>query len=256
MRRTIPHTAYLIPDRVEWGEVLAEIWDNPFARLHRRKAFRHIGGVQRPMQDLPDGFELALVDQKLLDRGDAVDIETITDYLESWSSSDVFLRHTIGYCVIHDGAVISHCLADSVTSDRCELGVGTEEAYRGRGLGALVTRHAVARCLERGIRDRQPARARQRAQQHGIDDTAGFLGGLVHVEQDLRPAALLHRSGLGCALFLLIIKSVINEEEKAGAMQAQKTLRIAENTLTYLRNGLTTDSAKVVCHILHNEMNT
>ncbi|MFB3166538.1 sensor histidine kinase [Neobacillus sp. 179-C4.2 HS] len=63
-------------------------------------------------------------------------------------------------------------------------------------------------------------------------------------------------NGLGCALFLLIIKSVINEEEKAGAMQAQKTLRIAEKTLSYLRNGLTTHSAKVVCHILHNEMNT
>jgi two-component system, LytTR family, sensor histidine kinase LytS len=63
-------------------------------------------------------------------------------------------------------------------------------------------------------------------------------------------------NGLGCALFLLIIKSVINEEEKAGAMQAQKTLRIAEKTLTYLRNGLTTESAKAVCHILHNEMNT
>ncbi len=63
-------------------------------------------------------------------------------------------------------------------------------------------------------------------------------------------------NGLGCALFLLIIKSVINEEEKAGAMQAQKTLRIAEKTLSYLRNGLTTHSAKVVCQILHNEMNT
>jgi two-component system, LytTR family, sensor histidine kinase LytS len=62
-------------------------------------------------------------------------------------------------------------------------------------------------------------------------------------------------NGLGSALFLLIIKSVINEEEKAGAMQAQKTLRIAEKTLSYLRNGLTTHSAKVVCHILHNEMN-
>lgn len=63
-------------------------------------------------------------------------------------------------------------------------------------------------------------------------------------------------NGLGCTLFLLIIKTVFNEEEKAGAMQAQKTLRIAEKTLTYLRNGLTTDSAKIVCHILHNEMNT
>ncbi|MEC1524671.1 sensor histidine kinase [Neobacillus niacini] len=63
-------------------------------------------------------------------------------------------------------------------------------------------------------------------------------------------------NGLGCALFLLIIKSVINEEEKAGALQAQKTLRIAEKTLSYLRNGLTSHSAKIVCHILHNEMNT
>ncbi|OLS39970.1 sensor histidine kinase [Bacillus sp. MRMR6] len=63
-------------------------------------------------------------------------------------------------------------------------------------------------------------------------------------------------NGLGCALFLLIIKSVINEEEKAGAIQAQKTLRIADQTLAYLRNGLSKESAKVVCHILHNEMNT
>lgn len=63
-------------------------------------------------------------------------------------------------------------------------------------------------------------------------------------------------NGFGCALFLLIIKTVINEEEKAGAMQAQKTLRIAEKTLAYLRNGLTIETAKVVCHILHNEMNT
>lgn len=63
-------------------------------------------------------------------------------------------------------------------------------------------------------------------------------------------------NGLGCTLFLLIIKSVINEEEKAGALQAQKTLRIAEKTLVYLRNGLTTESAQAVCHILHNEINT
>ncbi|WP_423800221.1 LytS/YhcK type 5TM receptor domain-containing protein [Neobacillus sp. SAB-20_R2A] len=63
-------------------------------------------------------------------------------------------------------------------------------------------------------------------------------------------------NGIGCALFLLIIKSVINEEEKAGALQAQKTLRIADKTLAFLRNGLNTESAKVVCHILHNEMNT
>ncbi|TKC16823.1 LytS/YhcK type 5TM receptor domain-containing protein [Robertmurraya kyonggiensis] len=63
-------------------------------------------------------------------------------------------------------------------------------------------------------------------------------------------------NGLGCALFLLIIKNVINEEEKAGALLAQKTLRIAEKTLAHLRNGLTLKTANEVCRILHKEFHT
>ena len=61
-------------------------------------------------------------------------------------------------------------------------------------------------------------------------------------------------NGIGCALFLLIIKNVVNEEEKAGALQAQKTLRIADQTLGYLRKGLSAASAKEVCQILHREI--
>jgi two-component system, LytTR family, sensor histidine kinase LytS len=61
-------------------------------------------------------------------------------------------------------------------------------------------------------------------------------------------------NGLGCALFLLIIKNVVNEEEKAGALQAQKTLRIADQTLAYLRKGMNGDSAQAVCEILFKEI--
>ncbi|RLQ93353.1 sensor histidine kinase [Falsibacillus albus] len=61
-------------------------------------------------------------------------------------------------------------------------------------------------------------------------------------------------NGVGCALFMLVIKNVVNEEEKAGAQQAQITLRIADKTLAYLRKGLDGNSAKEVCKILYNEM--
>ncbi|MFS0863950.1 LytS/YhcK type 5TM receptor domain-containing protein [Fredinandcohnia sp. 179-A 10B2 NHS] len=61
-------------------------------------------------------------------------------------------------------------------------------------------------------------------------------------------------NGLGCALFFLIIKSVINEEEKVGAVQAQKTLRIADKTLAYLRNGLNSETANAVCQIIYDEI--
>ncbi|WP_019240902.1 MULTISPECIES: LytS/YhcK type 5TM receptor domain-containing protein [Bacillus] len=61
-------------------------------------------------------------------------------------------------------------------------------------------------------------------------------------------------NGIGSTLFLLIIKSVINEEEKALAIQAQNTLHIAEKTLTYLRNGLTEQTSHTVCTIIHKEL--
>lgn len=61
-------------------------------------------------------------------------------------------------------------------------------------------------------------------------------------------------NGVGSAIFLLIIRSVLNEEEKAGALQAQKALRLAEQTLTYLRNGLTTKTAEVVCSMILKEV--
>ena len=62
-------------------------------------------------------------------------------------------------------------------------------------------------------------------------------------------------NGIGCALFLLIIKSVAREKEKAAAMQAQKVLHIAEQTLGHLRSGLTPNSAEKVCSILYKELN-
>ncbi|GLB61885.1 sensor histidine kinase [Cytobacillus sp. NCCP-133] len=65
---------------------------------------------------------------------------------------------------------------------------------------------------------------------------------------------MIAANGLGSALFLLIIKNVINEEEKAGAFHAQKTLRIADQTLVHLRKGIRHDSALAVCGILHKEL--
>ncbi len=62
-------------------------------------------------------------------------------------------------------------------------------------------------------------------------------------------------NGVGSALFFLIILAVINEEEKVGAVQAQKALSLAENTLTHLRKGLNIDSAEETCKIIYNEVN-
>lgn len=80
-----------------------------------------------------------------------------------------------------------------------------------------------------------------------------YTEALVLVQHIALPMILAN--GIGCALFLLIIKSVAKEEKKAAALQSQKVLRIAEQTLMHLKSGLTPQSADKVCTILYQELN-
>lgn len=61
-------------------------------------------------------------------------------------------------------------------------------------------------------------------------------------------------NGIGTAIFVLVINSVFQEEEKMGAMQAQKALRLAEMTIGHLRQGLSIKTAEATCEILLKEV--
>ncbi|KMK75113.1 sensor histidine kinase [Alkalihalobacillus pseudalcaliphilus] len=61
-------------------------------------------------------------------------------------------------------------------------------------------------------------------------------------------------NGIGCMLFFLIIRNVQHTEQKLGALQAQKSLRIAKQTLAFLKDGLNHHSSAEVCTIIYNEL--
>ncbi|EXX89143.1 histidine kinase [Paenibacillus darwinianus] len=61
-------------------------------------------------------------------------------------------------------------------------------------------------------------------------------------------------NGVGSALFIVIIRSVIREEEKNGAVQAQKALRLADRTLKYMQRGMSASSADKACRIILSEV--
>jgi two-component system, LytTR family, sensor histidine kinase LytS len=62
-------------------------------------------------------------------------------------------------------------------------------------------------------------------------------------------------NGIGTGIFLLIIKSVFYEEERMGAAQSQKALRLADSTVKYMRKGLNALSAQATCEILMRDVN-
>ncbi|WP_255298511.1 sensor histidine kinase [Brevibacillus dissolubilis] len=55
-------------------------------------------------------------------------------------------------------------------------------------------------------------------------------------------------NSVGVAVFIIIVDLVKSEEDQIGALQAQRTLRIADKTVTFLRDGLTRESAEKVAH--------
>ncbi|MGM9929447.1 MAG: LytS/YhcK type 5TM receptor domain-containing protein [Bacillus sp. (in: firmicutes)] len=57
-------------------------------------------------------------------------------------------------------------------------------------------------------------------------------------------------NGFGTFMFLLIIKSMISEEERTQAVQTQKALYIAQLTLPYFRQGLNEHSCQKVAEII------
>ncbi|WP_425057860.1 Sensor histidine kinase BtsS [Sporomusa carbonis] len=57
-------------------------------------------------------------------------------------------------------------------------------------------------------------------------------------------------NSLGLAVFMLIIKTAMDAQEKVGAEQSHKALDIANKTLPYLRRGLNAQSALETAHII------
>lgn len=102
--------------------------------------------------------------------------------------------------------------------------------------------------------------------------TAFFIGGLAEALQmglilvaakpfekaltlvEIIGIPMILANGMGSAIFLLIVQNVTNEKEKISAQQAQRSLRIADQTLGYLRKGMNFNSADAVCQILYNEI--
>ncbi|PLT35971.1 sensor histidine kinase [Bacillus sp. V5-8f] len=59
-------------------------------------------------------------------------------------------------------------------------------------------------------------------------------------------------NGFGTLLFMLIIQSILREEERTRALQTNLAFHIADRTLPYFRQGLNPESCKQVADIMHN----
>jgi RimJ/RimL family protein N-acetyltransferase len=148
-------TPYLIDLSVHpdsWEPNVGEIVRN---RAVRRHLYRYYTFEERRMGDwsrrIPPGHEFRRVDAETLDSG-LDNLDEVSHRIEkNWRSTEEFLEKGFCFIIVHGDAIVSHCNSDCVSGDRCELGVWTAPAHRGRGLATLVAAGTVDHCLSRGI---------------------------------------------------------------------------------------------------------
>ena len=102
---------------------------------------------------IPPGFHMQPVDEELLTRMDLKNIKHVRRWARgNFGSIGAYLLHGFGFCLLRGGDIVSWCLSDCVSGDKCEVGIHTDEEYRRRGFATLTVAAAVDHCLLRGLK--------------------------------------------------------------------------------------------------------
>jgi RimJ/RimL family protein N-acetyltransferase len=105
------------------------------------------------MDNIPKGFLIQRIDDKLLRTPQLEIPEHVTDWMQTnWGSISDFMKNGFGFCTLHDKRIVSWSLADCVSGDACEIGIHTHEDYRRQGLATLTAAAAVDYSLTSGFR--------------------------------------------------------------------------------------------------------
>jgi len=135
-----------------WGSSLGDAFPGLDRREYQRSHFHLDAAGKNWDTQLPPGFRIAEIDEALLSSVygniERVREETVSER----DSVEDFLEKSIGYAALEGDEIVSWCMSEYNTGDRCELGIETVEEYQRRGLATQVARAVIGHAMRRGIR--------------------------------------------------------------------------------------------------------
>ena len=142
----------LYPSSAAWSDKMGLLLgDKALRRLYRRGYTLNPSSFARHhnwRERVPPAFRMARVDAELIANAG----EEIAGSIKgTWNSVGDFLSKGLGYCLLHEGRVVSLCLACFAGLGRLEISISTAEGYRRQGLATLTASAFIEACLERGL---------------------------------------------------------------------------------------------------------
>jgi RimJ/RimL family protein N-acetyltransferase len=98
---------------------------------------------------IPSGFEMARMDQELLENTALQNIQEVVGWVRSfWPSIPDFIETGFGFFLLQDDTVASWCLSVYVSGEHYELGLATAQPHRNRGFATLTAAACIEHCVE------------------------------------------------------------------------------------------------------------
>jgi predicted GNAT family acetyltransferase len=76
----------------------------------------------------------------------------ICDVNVDWGTTANFMEKSFGFYISHDNDIVSEAHVGYIGSGMAEIGVYTDEKFRGKGYAALTVSAVIEKCLSMGLR--------------------------------------------------------------------------------------------------------
>ncbi|PFG79139.1 GNAT acetyltransferase [Bacillus sp. YF23] len=96
-------------------------------------------------------YSISKIDEKLITNSSEFNKDY---YKEYWGSVSNFSKNGFGYCILHNGKIVSECTSIFSSLQFSEIDIATHEDYRGQGLASIIAKTFIDHCLENNIMPR------------------------------------------------------------------------------------------------------
>ncbi len=136
----------------DWARVIPTLFANRQFVTAQRRLF-HINQLNNTnwRNVVMPGVQIERISEQLLSAQLANTNLVISEINQMWPSVARFLDQSVGYCAVHNEAIVSWCTGEYVYDNRIGIGIETIEEYQRKGLATAVASAFIEHCTQRNM---------------------------------------------------------------------------------------------------------
>jgi len=144
----------IVANHPSWVEIIEKYYPESFKRFNRYSIKREPDVFDKQtltkyIAKVEDEFKIERIDEDLYHK--VIEDPFMADCCSNFSSLEDFLKHGIGYVILHDEVIIAGASSYSYCGGYIDITIGTKDEYRQKGLALACASKVILECLEKNI---------------------------------------------------------------------------------------------------------